>query len=308
MRKYIAFFSSFFIFATCLISFIVAMMNGCGPGKELPDEVTIHKDAIIVPSDPGGEIPKVSDTAAKDVYNRAIKAITEGKLETQARALNCRVTAHGKYKFPNYNEMVETVRTVTTIWPDRASTTYEFKEGFLGKRTVGLRGTFGWMHPELPLYYPPSEVAKVIAIDVTAQQWIPLSLDLTQRDAVFFAAKQNGPEGTTSFKFGWPERTDWPVYNIVCDDKTGLPVKIDYSPLSIDRQMRYRFVLTLADHKSFLGMMLPTSMKLKANDTLVEDWTIDTWEFPETIDNAIFEKPKENEKPKDNPKDNPTKK
>lgn len=279
-------------------SMVAAIVVGCGPGKELPDEITVHKDAFVVPPDPGGKVPEGSDPEAKDVVLRAIKAITEGKMESQAKARICKVTAHGKFKDPNRAELTDAVRTVTTVWPDRARTTYEFKEGLLAKRTVGLRGTFGWMYPELPLYFPPSEIAKVIAIDVTAQQWIPLSMDLTDHKAVYFGVqkKKSDKESTTSFKFGWAERTDRPVYVITCDDKSGLPVTIDYSPLMIDQRTRIRYVFSLADHKSFSGLTLPTSMSLKANDTLVESWTVDSWEFLESFDDAQFEKPKENSK------------
>jgi hypothetical protein len=306
MRKYI----SLLGFVLFIVASIVLIGNGggCGPAKELPDEVLVHKDAIVVPPDPLGKFPVSSDPLAKDVYHRVVNAITEGKMESQARARNCRVTAHGKFRSPNVNQMVETTREVTTVWPDRARTIYEFKEGFLGKRTVGIRGTFGWMHPELPIYYPPSEIAKVIAIDVTAQQWIPVSLDLTEHSAILFDVqhKKTGNESATTFKFGWPNRTDWPIYLVTCDDKTNLPVKIEYWPLSIDRQDRRKYELTLADHKSFLGLMLPTTMSLKANDTLVESWTIDNWEFPEKFEDTLFEKPKDI--PIEKPKDTPTKK
>jgi hypothetical protein len=281
-------------FIACALAGSIAVVIGCGPGKELPEDVPVRQETYVAPPDPEGKAPQASSAAAAAIADRTVKAITQDRVEMQAKARICRVTAQGKFRNHNTNEMMDTIRTLLTVWPNRARTTYEFKDGLMPKRTLGIRDTFGWMNPPLPMYYPPSEIAKIIAFDVTAQQWLPLSLELSGPKAVFFAAQstKSGSVSTSTFKIGWPNNTERPIYVITCDDKTGLPVKINYSPLHIDQRTRIRCMVTFEDHKPFSGFMLPTSMTLKVNDTIVEIWTVDSWEFPETFDDKLFDQPK----------------
>jgi hypothetical protein len=54
----------------------------------------------------------------------------------------------------------------------------------------------------------------------------------------------------------------------------------------------------VADHKEFAGLLLPTSMKMARTTErprfrdLVEEWTVENWEFPEKLDDNAFDAPK----------------
>jgi hypothetical protein len=270
---------------------IAAIAFGCGPAKELPDEVPQVKKTTGIPPDPHGKAPEASEPEAKAIVDRAVKAITQNRIEVQAKARICRVVANGKMKPLNSQEMTETVRTVFSVWPDRVLTTYDFKEGAYPRITFGLNSPIGWLLVGKGPYIPGPDLAEngqIITIDIMAQHWIPLSLALTYHNAIFFAAQKNTPKaGATSIKF---RMKDLPIYLVAFDDKSGLPLGVDYYPF--EQGARVHKVIKFSDHKDMAGLMLPTSIQMNQNDRDTEQWIVDLWEFPDRFDDKSFDLPK----------------
>ena len=270
---------------------IAAIAFGCGPAKELPDEVPQVKKATGIPPDPHGKAPEASEPEAKAIVDRAVKAITQNRIEVQAKARICRVVANGKMKPLNSQDMTETVRTVFSVWPDRVLTTYEFREGAYPKITFGLNSPIGWLLVGKGPYIPGPDLAEngqIITIDIMAQHWIPLSLALTYHNAIFYAVQKNTPKaGMTSIKF---RMKDLPIYLVAFDDQSGLPLGVDYYPF--EQGTRVHKVVKFSDHKDVGGLMLPTSLQMSQNDRDTEQWIVDLWEFPDRFDDKSFDLPK----------------
>lgn len=280
-------------FIVCTIgATIAAIVIGCGPGKELPSEASHKKESVGIPPDPGGKAPATSDPEAKAIADRAIKAITQNQPDLLAKAKICKLTAHGVFQMPD-NPKTEAKCSIQTVWPDRALVIYNF--GATQKQTFGLRSPFGWFVNSTAPYTPPSnptEIAQIIRTDVMAHQWLLLGLGLADSQAIFFEPEKSKSEknSTSIIKIGG--FTDQPIYRVSFDDKTGLPRRIEYSPLEIGQRVRFRKVVTVADPSASSGLMLPTSIEMTQNDQLAYHWSVDSWEFPEKIDDAIFDAPK----------------
>jgi hypothetical protein len=273
-----------------IVASIAAIAIGCGSGKELPDDVPLTKESGAIPPDPGGKVPEASDPVAKDIANRAIKAITQNKPDLLEKARICKVIAHGSFQFPNNPTMTDAIRSVQTVWPDRARVTYDFK-GVSLKITWGMQSPFGWKVVGQQPYIPPSnpaEIAQVLRTDLMAEQWFLTGIGLAEPGAVFFDPQKakTAKGSTTTIKIGLPDR---PVYRVAFDDQSGLPVRIEYAPLEIGQRTRIRKVVTVSDPMPASGLMLPTSIEMTQNELLAYHWTIDLWEFPEKMDDAVFD-------------------
>jgi hypothetical protein len=86
------------------------------------------------------------------------------------------------------------------------------------------------------------------------------------------------------------------VYRLHFDPATGYLVEIEYAHTDAGGRALKEWILS--DHKSFGGMMLPTQMKMartpqgaKTRD-VVEEWVVESWEFPEKLDDNAFEPPR----------------
>ena len=277
-----------------IVASIAAIVIGCGSGKELPDDVPLTKESGIIPPDPGGKVPEASDPVAKDIADRAIKAITQNKPDLLAMARICKVTAHGSFQFPNNPTMTDAVRSVQTVWPDRARVTYDFK-GISQRQTLGLRSSFGWLvmgpGPYAGRPSNPTGIAQAMRTDLMAQHWFLIGLGLKEVGCVFFDPQQakTAKGSTTTIKISLP---DLPVYQVAFDDQSGLPVHIEYWPRETNQRLRLRKVVSLSDHIPTSGLMLPTGMEMTQNELLAERWSVDLWEFPEKMDDAAFDPPK----------------
>jgi len=267
---------------------LVAIVFGCGPGKELPTEVVHPNEQSGPGADPNGTPPAVSDPAAKAILDRAIKSITENDPGRLAKGKVAKVTYQGGIKTaPQGSELTKCSRTIETIWPGFALVTADFKGDFPNV-TFYLREQQGWMKlgSQLDTATSPIEVARVMRDDLSAWHWLMLGLPFSDPNAVVFEpAKQ---AGATIVKVALPGR---PIYVVTFDEVTGLPVKTDYRPL--ENRVRVRKIFTMSEHKLAAGLLLPTKVELTQNDVLVERWSEPVWEFPETIDPSRFEQPKQ---------------
>src|SRR5262245_3595802 len=77
-----------------------AVVIGCGPGKQLPDEVPKSNTTERTTAEPKEKIPTVSDPAAKEIVDRAIKAFTQNNPDLLAKGKLSKVTANGTVKLP----------------------------------------------------------------------------------------------------------------------------------------------------------------------------------------------------------------
>ena len=48
----------------------------------------------------------------------------------------------------------------------------------------------------------------------------------------------------------------------------------------------------MSDDKTSGGFVLPTKLEFMQDGKEIEQWTIETWEFPDKIDDKAFEEPK----------------
>ncbi len=273
-----------------IVALIAAIALGCGSGKELPDVVPHTKEAGVTSPDPVEKAPEASDPAAKAIADRAIKAITQNQPDLLVKARNCKLTAHGLFQLPPKNQtMTEAKCIINSMWPDRGQITYDF--GGSHKLVFGKRGVFGWwVNSPLP-YVAPSELAQVIQTDLMAQQWFLVGLGLAESGAVFFDPKneKTAKSSTTTIKVGLK---DLLVYRVAFDDQSGLPVRIEYAPLEIGQRVRVKKVISASDPMLASGLMLPTTISLTQNEQLAYRWTVDHWDFPEKMDDSVFDPPK----------------
>ena len=99
--------------SVCLAGVLAAVVIGCGPGKELPDEVSAPREHQPPPADPGIKIPKVSDPDAKAFVDQAIKAFTQNNPDRLAKGKVSKSIATGSMKLhPSARGALSTCRPI----------------------------------------------------------------------------------------------------------------------------------------------------------------------------------------------------
>jgi hypothetical protein len=267
-----------------------AVVIGCGPGKEIPDEVPGPKALIGPASDPLGPAASASDPEAKAVVDRAVKAITENVPGGLGKAKVSRAVYKGEMQLPQRSAMTKMERTIEAVWPDQALVIIAFKEEqpqtAAPSVSLGLNHNEGWMKNGSALVPGnPADMAQIIQTDVTAQYWLMLGPALAETRLVAYDLKKTA--GGSTVKLAFP---NMPVLRVTFEDKSGLPVQVEYNP--VEQQQRLHKVLKMSDHKPTGGLLLPAALELFQNDRLTERWATESWEFPEKIDPSHFEAPK----------------
>src|SRR5688572_21113873 len=79
---------------------IAAVVFGCGPAKELPDETPESTDRGQDSAAAPEAVPTKSDPAAVEIVDRAIKAHTQNNPSLLAKGKVSRVMASGDVKLP----------------------------------------------------------------------------------------------------------------------------------------------------------------------------------------------------------------
>ena len=111
---------------------VAAVIIGCVPGKELPDDIPRPKGDDQAPKK---KIPTESDPVAKEIVDRGIKAYTQNNPSMLGKGKISRVTANGTMQLsPTPGEFVPIAkqRTIVTQWPDHVKLTYADKGGTPG--------------------------------------------------------------------------------------------------------------------------------------------------------------------------------
>jgi hypothetical protein len=264
----------------------VAVAVGCGPGKELPSTVPHPKVPPGPPPDPFGPAPAASDSDAKEVLERAVKAITGNVPGGVKRAEVSRVNRAGKFQTLDRPQMSDATNRLDGVWPDRGYAQFDFDGQSV---TCRFREGQGWLTQGTDVQNQnPAEMARIFRADFHARHWIPLGLTLADDKTVAFG--KASADGKTAVRIAV---AGLPVFLVTFDDKTGLPVRVEYHGVENKQTERAHKVCALDRHdRPYGGYVLPTVMKLYQNGRLVEDWTTKEWDFPEKLDDALFDPPK----------------
>lgn len=281
---------------------IAAIVLGCGPAKELPDETPRSTED----GRGGGEskiaVPEKSDPAALEIVDRAIKAHTNSNRALLARGKTSRVTANGTVKLTVTEGgnliPVPSHRTFLASWPDKLKLTHEFQAHIPGKMTLILRGAFSWQgvnNVQTP-NLTPQQTAESMRTDGFGLQWLVLLFPLIDENVVIYDPRKAGGVGTPPADAVRVSIRGRPIYRLHFAPSSGLLTQIDYHQTDVTGPVLTEWIL--ADHQEFAGVLLPTDMKMartterpKFRD-VVEEWKVETWEFPEKLDDNAFDAPK----------------
>jgi hypothetical protein len=268
---------------------VAAVLVGCGPAKEYPSAPPREE----VPREQPEVAPTTSQPAARTAFDKAVNAYTGGKPELLARGKVSRVTARGSGFFPagNQKDWVPTVRHLQTVWPDRVQWTYDMKGNLNKPVTTWIRRPHVWLKDgtEMKDVPNPAAMERVALADVYAQHWLPLMLPALEPKAVVYDLQQAALAGNPvqTLKISLPEM---PVYELTFDAKSHRLVRVEFT-LS-DYGQRIKTVVNLGDHKLTEGLLLPHGIESSRNGEPVEQWAVDRWEFPASIDEGEFSPPK----------------
>jgi len=271
----------------------LSSLSGCGQEKGLPSADVVSKEAPAVP--PTAMVPAASEDAARRVVERAVKATTDGQPGRLDKARVTRTTAKGHFykTVGTQQRFVETNRVFQAAYPDKVRVDYEFTGE--GGRTIsiGLRRPAGvWARDtggESPVQDSP-QFADMVAVDAAGTHWMLTLTPLTDPKAVVYglATRSAGGRPFDTIKASVPS---FPVvYTLWFDQATGLLAKVEYA--NLEGGVLITKVVALSEHKPFGGLTLPTKIDFTRNGQGAENWTVESWEFPDKIDDAAFEQPK----------------
>jgi hypothetical protein len=262
---------------------------GCGPGKELPDEIPKSVD----PGEKEVPVPAASEPAAKAYIDKAVKAYTGGKPELVAKGKVSRVALRGTLLYPVENQQVEASRSIAAVWPDR----------FAGRDEFQVRGekitVSAWLlRPHITIMqgnqeHTPSnrtEAEQNFAADETAQHWMALFLPLTDPKAIVFDLRKQtaGQQALQTLKLSLGS---FPLYQLTFDANTDALLQVEYTTKKQGVPVHGQWIMI--EHKTGPeGLLLPGKMECRWNNNVVERWIVEKWEFPAAIDDAEFSPPK----------------
>jgi hypothetical protein len=270
---------------------VAAVIVGCGPAKELPDEIPKGPEHTEKP----GAVPTTSEPAAKAYLDKAVKAYTGGKPELVAKGAVNRLKLAGTLRDPGGNQAaaVPATRTIAAAWPDRFADTDE-------RQTQGRTVVVSAYHhrPRLTVFENgiegqpsnPVELELNLAADECGQHWMALLLPLTDPKAIVFDLHQQTlPQQTVqTLKLSLGK---FPVYQLQFDAKTDALVRVEYTITEQGVIRRRHWSMT--EHKlGPEGLLLPGKMECRWDNVVVEEWKVEKWEFPATIDDKDFAPPK----------------
>ncbi len=271
------------------------LIVGCGAGKELPNATPKgpNDDA------PAAVVPAASEPAAKAYIETAVKAYTGGKPELVAKGKASRAVLKGKqYKLDDV-PVVETVRTIAAVWPDRYLDNDERQaQGRKAVVTAYLhRPHFVVVEGSVEqVLSNNTERERNFTGDATGQFWMTLFLPLTDPKAVVYDLRPNTflplgaaqpiPVQTLKLSLG-----EFPSYQLTFDAKTDLLLRVDYNYSQYGTPTRQTW--TMGNHKTGPeGFFLPTNTEFRLNNSVVEEWVVEKWEFPAAIADTEFSPPK----------------
>lgn len=271
-----------------------AVAFGCGPAKELPDEIPSRSPE---PTQEPAATPRASEPAAKEYLEKAVRAFTGNKPELVEKGKVARVALKGKMVIPVEGQKVpaDATRAVAAVWPDRLHVTTEVP---IQKLTVGM-----WLRrPHLTVLNGATEVPipnraeyeQNLVADAVGQFWGMFLVPLTDPKAVVYDLRTQNqalPSGQSQeVKTLSLALHDLPHYQLTFDAKTDALLRVEYP--SMELGVRHRKQWLMADHKAGPeGLMLPSKMEYRLDNSPVEEWEAEKWEFPASIPDDEFNPP-----------------
>ena len=282
--------------------FTLAVLVGCEPEKKLPDKEPSTTHPSSKASTPS--FPTTSQPEARKVIEQAIKAATEGHPGRLDRARVNRAVLKGTMEWPGaapgQTVAIATTRRIDAVWPDRARAEFEMSAGRVRRVVMGVRPQGGWQQArgednQATIEELNNDARQIVAVDLLAEHWLPLLVPAADPRGVAFDARKvsfgknaAGQEVVADVvKLSLP---GYPVFTLWFDDKTALLGRIEYTHLEGLAEFRKAVVLT--GHKLQGGVMVPGLIESRRNDRVVQQWKLESWEFPERIEEATFEQPK----------------
>lgn len=278
---------------TALLGVAVGLsaVSGCGPERSLPGVETTATEPAT--SNASNVVPTSSEKSARDVVDRAIRAMTGGRPERLAQTRVNKSTATGSLYRPvnNQFQFVKTKRQVQTTYPDRIRVEYEFDGG--ERLTIGLKRPAGVWVRDANGTQPvpnPEQLAEVVSVDALGTYWMVTLTPLAEPTTIVygFTSASSGGRPIDTIKASVP---GYPVvFNLSFDQEKALLKRIEFTHLEAGAAVP-KFVV-LDEYKAFGGLMLPSKIEYTRNHQVAEQWTVEAWEFPDRIDDAVFEQPK----------------
>ena len=275
-----------------LVAAVAAATVGCRPAKEIPTDVPQGTE----PGD-GPKVPTASEAAAKAYVEKAVKALTAGKPELLARGKVSRAALKGQMAISGDSPAA---RAIAAVWPDRYAATTDFT---LNNQKFNVRALLH--RPHVNVLEGPreqdvpnrAETELALAADGTAQHAMALLVPVTDPKAVVYdlqsvhgTAPQTGqPQPVQLLKLSLG---DLPPFQLTFDAKTDLLLRVEY--VVREQGVNRRKLWAATEHKPGPdGLTLPTKTEMRHDGQVVEQWTIEKWEFPATIPDAEFSPPKQ---------------
>jgi hypothetical protein len=280
---------------TALVAVVVVLSNlpGCGPEKTLPEG-----DKVATTPRDGGSLPAVpaaSEEKARQVVERAIKAMTDGHPERVEKTKVNKSTAKGHYYKPvasGQYQFVETRRVFQTAYPDKVRVEYDFLPES-SQMTIGLRRPTGvWArvsNGQTPVF-DPQQYAEIVSVDALGTYWLLTLTPLAEPKTVVYglATTAAGGRPFDTVKAVVP---GYPVeFKLWFGQSDGLLARIEYTHLEGGAPVSK--LIAVAEPRAFAGLTLPTKIEYTRNAQRAEQWTVESWEFPDAIDDAVFTEPK----------------
>ena len=274
--------------ATCLVVGLVALA-GCGPEKTLPDKVNLTPELppVVI-------LPTQSDPAAVAVVNRALAKATEGHPERISKAKAFRLSLKGVVI--RYGVEVATLRKVEAVWPDRLVQRDEYNAQGATELVIGLRRPVVWVRKrvngQLQADESPADQEKYAsaqARDAIGRYWLPTLVPLADPDAIVFGAKTEMVNGESCDVIKMAISGS-PVYTLWFGERSGYLGQIDFTHVEPGGSVAKSFALS--QHKAVGGIVVPMQIGYLHNGVKVENWTVDSWEFVDSIPEATFAPPK----------------
>jgi len=275
------------------ISLIVVLLAlvGCGEEKKLPDKVNLTPE-----QPPEIIIPKQSEPDAVAIVNRVLAKATDGHPERISKAKAIRLSLAGVI----YLNSVGTAATrkAEAVWPDRLVQTVRFTtQGTTTELMIGLRDPVYWLRKRVNGQLQPDQdrpdqkkYAVAETRDAIGRFWLPILVPLTDPDAIVFGAKTEMVDGQ-SLDVIKMAISGSPVYTLWFEQQSGYLGRIDFTHIEpTGASVEKRFLLT--QHKSVNGIIVPMEIGYRHNILLAETWSVESWEFVDSIPEEAFMPPK----------------
>jgi len=267
---------------------VLSLLAGCGgPEKELPKDITTPTDRG--PEETGVAVPAASQPEAVKFVQTCIAAATESHPERLEKLKGNQVVEKGQQL--HGMSQVAVTRLISAVWPDRFLFADETNTDGLVKISIGLNKNSLSFRKNGQSFDPglPKGYEQVLLVDSVGQYWMQTLVPLADSKTILFGVRKQTVAGQTwdTVQAAVP---GCPVITLWFNEKTHLLGVITYLHTEGISKLNKR--LAVGEHKAFAGVLLPTRSEFERNGIVVETWAISSWDFPEKIEDAVFDQSK----------------